>query len=252
MMSGNGQDHTRGKEPVERVIDLFVHMPIGFAVMAWKRVPDFVVSVPGMVGEVLSKSCAQLSEAEDRLSEEVRKARMIGQVAVTFGGRQLRREVDARLRDVRQAAGGVVGSRPGDGAAGPNGAGRPAGGTPAAATPTESASGPSGAAPAPEAPPAPTGASRATRAPTKPTGARKTAKASPATTAKASPATTANAPAAASAAALPIREYDGLSASQVVSRLTGLTPGELRAVRGYEDASRGRRTVLLAIDRLLG
>ena len=104
-------------------MDLFVHMPIGFAVMAWKRVPEFVVSVPGMVGDVLSKSCAQLSEAEDRLSEEVRKARMIGQVAVTFGGRQLRREVDARLRDVRQAAGGVVSFRPGDGAGGSNGAG---------------------------------------------------------------------------------------------------------------------------------
>ena len=193
-MSGNGQDHTRGKEPVERAIDLFLHMPIGFAVMAWKRVPEFVVSVPGMVGEVLSKSCAQLSEAEDRLSEEVRKARMIGQVAVTFGGRQLRREVDARLRDVRQAAGGVVGFRPGDGAGGPNGAGRPAGGTTAAATPTESAaSGPSAAAAAPEAPPAPTGASRATRAPTKPTGARKAAKAPPAKTTTPSPAKAAKA-----------------------------------------------------------
>jgi hypothetical protein len=50
---------------------------------------------------------------------------------------------------------------------------------------------------------------------------------------------------------LPIREYDGLSASQVVSRLTGLTPEELRAVRSYEESSRGRRTVILAIDRLL-
>ena len=236
-MSGNGQDHSKGKEPVERVMDLFVHMPIGFAVMAWKRVPEFVVAVPGMVGEVLSKSCAQFSEAEDRLSEEVRKARMIGQVAVTFGGRQLRREVDARLRDVRQAAGGVASFVPGAGAGGPNGAsGGPAGGVTATATPTEPASAPPVDVTAPKSPPkaaAPTGASnKATRAPRKAVGARKTAKASPAN--------------------LPIREYDGLSASQVVSRLTGLTPEELRAVRGYEDASRGRRTVLLAIDRLLG
>jgi hypothetical protein len=269
MMSGNGQDHSKGKEPVERVMDLFVHMPIGFAVMAWKRVPEFVGSVPGMVGEVLSKSCAQFSEAEDRLSEEVRKARMIGQVAVTFGGRQLRREVDARLRDVRQAAGGVASFVPGGSAGGPNGAGAgPAGGVTATATPTEPASAPSAAASAPQVPSAPPGASKATRAPTKPTGARKTAKPSPAKTTKASPAKTtlaspaktrqaspaktASAPAAASAADLPIREYDGLSASQVVSRLTGLTPEELRAVRGYEDHSRGRRTVLLAIDRLLG
>ena len=63
---------------------------------------------------------------------------------------------------------------------------------------------------------------------------------------------TAKAPTAASAAGLPVREYDGLSASQVVSRLTGLTPDELRAVRAYEEASRGRRTILQAIDRLLG
>jgi hypothetical protein len=303
MMSGNGQDDAKGKEPVERVVDLFVHMPIGFAVMAWKRVPEFVVAVPGMVGEALSKGCAQLSEAEGRLSEEVRKARMIGQVAVTFGGRQLRREVDARLRDARQAAGGVASFVPGAGAGGPNGAGRdPAGGVSATATSTEPASAPSTAAPVPvapsvpEAPSAPVAASKATRAPTKPTGARKTAKASPAKTTRpspakatgaapakatgpspakatgpspakasgASPAKGAKAPAAAktparpvatpgvaSAADLPIREYDGLSASQVVSRLTGLTPEELRAVRGYEDASRGRRTVLLAIDRLL-
>ena len=46
-------------------------------------------------------------------------------------------------------------------------------------------------------------------------------------------------------------DHDALSASQVVSRLTGLTPEELRAVRAYEEGSRGRRTVLLAIDRLL-
>ena len=58
-------------------------------------------------------------------------------------------------------------------------------------------------------------------------------------------------PAAAAAADLPIPEYDGLSASQVVSRLRGLSAEELRAIRSYEEASRGRRTVLVAIDRLL-
>jgi hypothetical protein len=220
-MNGNGQGHAMGKEPVERVIDLFVHTPIGLAVMAWKRVPEFVVTVPDLVGQAVAKGCAQLAEAEGRLSEEVRKARMIGQVAVTFGGRQLRREVDARLRDVRQAAGGVR------------------------TTTTPSA---------PVSPPAPappvTKPAKATKAPTKATGARKATKAAPAK----STSKTTRRPAAAptSAADLPIREYDGLSASQVVSRLTGLTPEELRAVRAYEEASRARRTVVLAIDRLLG
>jgi hypothetical protein len=228
-------------------------MPIGFAVMAWKRVPEFVGSVPGLVGEALTKGCAQITQAEERLSEEVRKARMIGQVAVTFGGRQLRREVDARLRDARQAAGGVVGFMPGAGGAvgdsGPNGAGAgPPAGVTAASTPSEPAS---AVAQMPQAP----------RPPAKPAGARKAAKAAPVkasrpttkTATKTTTKTTAKAATKATKAAdLPIREYDGLSASQVVSRLTGLRPEELRAVQAYEESSRGRRTVLLAIDRLLG
>jgi len=257
MMNANGQGRATGKEPVDRVIDLFVHMPIGFAVMAWKRLPELVVSVPELVGQVVAKGCTQLAEAEERLSEEVRKARMIGQVAVTFGGRQVRREVDARLADARRKAEGVAGFIPGVGGdGGSNGAGaRPGGATVTAATtataPSSPASGP--------APPKPTGARPATK-----TGsaakATKATKAAKAPAAKATRATSAapgprraasRTPGAASAADLPIPEYDGLSASQVVSRLTGLTPDELRAVRAYEEGSRGRRTVLLAIDRLL-
>jgi hypothetical protein len=224
MMNGDGVGQATGKEPIERAIGLFVHTPIGLAVMAWKRVPEFVGAMPDIAGQALSKGCAQLADVEARLSEEVRKARMIGQVAVTFGGRQLRREVDARLADVRRTAEGVASFLTGAGPEGrSNGAGpgaRPSGPSspPVTATVTE----PSPASPEPPA-------AKATRA-------RKATKAAP----------------AASVADLPIREYDGLSASQVVSRLTGLTPGELRAVRAYEEASRGRRTILLAIDRLLG
>ena len=223
MTYGNGQGE-QGKEPVDWVVDLFVHTPIGLAVMAWKRVPEFVSSVPDLVGQALSKGCAQLAEAEERISQEVRKARMIGQVAVTFGGRQLRREVDARLRDAREAAGGVASFLPG-GDGGPNGAGA-AGGTAAKKA--------------------------AARKPaTKATGTRKATKASTAKKASGATKRAGRRAAPASAADLPIPEYDGLSASQVVSRLGGLTPEELRAIRSYEEGSRGRRTVLLAIDRLL-
>jgi hypothetical protein len=49
---------------------------------------------------------------------------------------------------------------------------------------------------------------------------------------------------------LAIPGYDSLSASQVVSRLPGLAPGELEAVRVYELASRGRRTILTKISQL--
>lgn len=243
--SSGARGQASGKEPVEQLVDLFVHMPIGFALMAWKRVPDFVGSVPGLVGEAVTKGCAQFAQAEERLSEEMRKARMIGQVAVTFGGRQLRREVDARLRDARQAAVGVVGFVPGGGGgagdSGSNGAGAgPAVTVTGASTPSQPAS----AVPQTPAP---------TRPPAKPAGARKAAKTAKPAPSRATRPTKKAAPAKkASAADLPIREYDGLSGSQVVSRLTGLTPQELRAVQAYEEASRGRRTVLLAIDRLLG
>lgn len=49
---------------------------------------------------------------------------------------------------------------------------------------------------------------------------------------------------------LSIPEYDSLSASQVVSRLRGLDADALEAVRQYEAATRGRKTVLSKIQQL--
>jgi hypothetical protein len=43
---------------------------------------------------------------------------------------------------------------------------------------------------------------------------------------------------------LAIPDYDSLSALQVVDRLPGLTSDELEAVRAYEAAHRGRKTIL--------
>jgi hypothetical protein len=53
-----------------------------------------------------------------------------------------------------------------------------------------------------------------------------------------------------SSATLAIPGYDSLSASQVVQRLGGLAPEELEAVRLYESATRGRRTILSKIAQL--
>lgn len=50
--------------------------------------------------------------------------------------------------------------------------------------------------------------------------------------------------------ALAIPDYDSLSASQVVTRLEGLTPAELEAVRAYETANRGRKTILNKVAQL--
>jgi hypothetical protein len=51
---------------------------------------------------------------------------------------------------------------------------------------------------------------------------------------------------------LAITDYDSLSASQVVTRLEGLTVDELEAVRAYENAHRGRKTILNKVAQLQG
>lgn len=51
-------------------------------------------------------------------------------------------------------------------------------------------------------------------------------------------------------ATLAIPDYDGLSASHVVNRLAGLAPAELEAVRAYEAANRGRKTILSKVAQL--
>jgi hypothetical protein len=82
--------------------------------------------------------------------------------------------------------------------------------------------------------------------------------------AKATPKPETAAPAAAAPAARPaastappvgtlaIPDYESLSASQVVPRLGGLSHAELDAVRGYEAAHRGRKTILNKIAQLQG
>jgi hypothetical protein len=49
---------------------------------------------------------------------------------------------------------------------------------------------------------------------------------------------------------LAIPGYDSLSASQVLPRLEALAPAELEAVRAYEAAHRGRKTILGRIAQL--
>ena len=52
--------------------------------------------------------------------------------------------------------------------------------------------------------------------------------------------------------AFPISGYDELAAAQIISRLDGLTPAELRKVRDYERRHANRKTVLSALERKLG
>jgi hypothetical protein len=50
---------------------------------------------------------------------------------------------------------------------------------------------------------------------------------------------------------LPIANYDELSAPKVQDQLDGLTPGELRSLRDYEQRHANRKTVLDRIERRL-
>lgn len=151
---------------------------------------------------------------------QVSNARMMGQFAVQMG----RAEAEKRAADADGPIGDLL---RGLGLAPTKAKPQPA---PAPAPAPEPASAP--------AAPAPSRASKATKA-TK--AARKTAVRT---------AGKAKAAAKATAGALPITDYDSLSASQVVSRLRGLAPKDLDAVRAYESATRARKTVLNRISQL--
>ena len=50
---------------------------------------------------------------------------------------------------------------------------------------------------------------------------------------------------------LPLEDYESLAASHVVARLDRLSPAELVQIREFEEAHRGRRTILGKIEQLL-
>jgi hypothetical protein len=83
--------------------------------------------------------------------------------------------------------------------------------------------------------------------PTPPPAPAPRADASPAATVPPDAAWTTDVP---SSEALPIPDYDELSASQVVERLDGLDHESLEAVRRYETEHRGRKTILGKIAQL--
>lgn len=87
--------------------------------------------------------------------------------------------------------------------------------------------------------------------PSAPTATSRPAPAAPSTRAAADPEPPSpdrRIPAAADSLAIP--DYDSLAASQVIPRLESLDPDELEAIRVYESAHRGRRTILSRIQQL--
>ncbi len=220
------------QNPIERAVDLFVFAPIGVAMFAKDTVPTFMKMF-------VSRGQTELQHRKKALHDQANQYRSVGKFAVRYGGPEVRRQAGGKIDGARRMAeetftGLVVPRLPGNvGSSADNVAAADV-----AAAPPD----------APKARPTPRKkpAKPATRAaaPTKTNGATANGKASTVASSLASPV---DHPAE---SALPIPEYDQLSASQVVERLDGLTATELEAVRAYELAHRGRSTILGKIMQL--
>jgi hypothetical protein len=178
---------------------------------------DLIVYVPVGLALTLGEEIPKLAaKGRARLGGQITMARMVGKFTVTQG----RREVDRRVNGSKAAPAAPPRPAPARTAPGPT-----ASPSPASASPRPD---PATAPPSPAVVPAPA-----------PSAARRSTPARP------SPAT--DAP---DVATLAIPGYASLSASQVVQRLAGLSGDELEAVRLFEAANRGRRTILARVGQL--
>ena len=165
-----------------------------------------------------------VERGRQQVSGQVSMARMIGQFAVKQGTIEAEKAFE-RARASAQSTLEQLGVLPDEAAARPS----------APAAPTTSATDAAPTTPATVTPPpspAPTG------------GAGGASVATPATATRADAGTGKPAP------ELAIPDYDSLSASQVLPRLSGLSPSELEAVRAHEATHRGRKTILSKVAQL--
>lgn len=215
-MTDQPNDKSAPKSPVEAVVEhaveTFVYAPIG----------------------LLFEGASLLPQLVEKGRSQVTMARMLGKFAVDQG-RAEATKVAGKLQD--QAAGVLEliggGVTPPNGADSEAAAPRPAGRPPAHQAPKTPGAARAAArqvAGATKRPTTPSSASNGSSAPSLPGGGD----------AAAAPTTT----------DLAIPDYDGLSASHVVNRLAGLSASELEAVRRYEAANRGRKTILSKVAQL--
>ncbi len=215
------------QSPLDQVLDLVVFAPLGLAVTIAEELPQMA------------------DKGRARLAQRTAVARMVGQLAVAEGGRGWGPSPPAGASASRPAPAGGPG--PVSGGPAPAGGQGPLSGGPAPA----GGPGPVSEGPGAPGPGRPATSARAARGSAR-TGPARTgvAGAGPGLSGAATggrPAGEAGAPASRE---LAIPGYDSLSASQVVQRLASLSPAELDAVRRYEAANRGRRTILARVAQL--
>jgi hypothetical protein len=211
------------KAPVEKAVELFVYAPVGMALYVRDMLPSMVgIFVARGKREVQSHRTPPPPpappvppEVKRRIDESVGMAKVVAE-----GGFGVAREVaGSGLGVARDVAGSALAQFLAMRANGTEPA------PPPPPPPRDPAPEPVASAPAPVVPKAP-----ATPAAGPPDAAWRT-----------------EVPAS---DALPIPDYDELSASQVVERLEGLDHDSLEAIRRYETDHRGRNTILGKIAQL--
>jgi hypothetical protein len=219
-------DNDPGNDPVDRALRLFVYGPVGFACYLRDSAPTFLdvfVSrgkreIDGARRTVEEKLGFAKPEPEPGPSPQQRMADSFGKVASQTG--TMLAAMAGPLMNAAQTAAATAAA-----------SATPA---PPSAPPTAPTNG-NGSASGAAAAPAPGDAPRPDGIP----GVGNPTNAGPGT-------------AAGAGSELPISGYDGLSASQVIERLEGLSQGALERIRVYELAHRARRTILASIDQLTG
>jgi hypothetical protein len=181
------------ENPLERAVELLVYAPIGLAMFAKDTVPTFMKMF-------VARGQTEVTQRRKTAETQAGQYKTIGQMAVKYGGPEVKRQAEAAAGTVRKRAEETI-----------------AGIAAATAPPASTA--------APGAPPTPTVATV------------KSAGRAPSSDVRASD-------------GLAIPDYDLLSATQVIDRLTGLARPDLVAVQAYETAHRARTTILGKISQL--
>ena len=211
--------------PIERAVELLVYAPIGLAMFAKDTVPTFMKMF-------VARGQTEVAQRRKTAETQAGQYKTIGQMAVKYGGPEVRRQAEAAAGTVRKRAEDTLAA--------------------VTAVTTPAASGSNGST---SAAPTDTAASNA-RPPARTTKAAKESTGKRASKPKAPKVETAAGESAAPSSppprqdALAIPDYDLLSATQVIDRLVGLARPDLLAVQAYETAHRARTTILGKIAQL--
>ena len=192
--------------PLERAVELLVYAPIGLAMFAKDTVPTFMKMF-------VARGQTEVTQRRKTAEGQASQYKTIGQMAVKYGGPEVKRQAEAAAGTVRKRAEDTI------------------------AAVASVAANQTGIPTAPGAPAKSPGSKIST--PTTTSTPLNGTSAAPV-----GPAATVGPP------ELPIPDYDLLSASQVIDRLPGLAAEDLTAVHSYEVAHRGRTTILGKITQL--